>query len=333
MQQSISYIGALRVLATILVILIHASTGYLNNFHPASTDWHFANALNSFSRFSVPLFVMISGALLLNKQEDIVVFYQKRVSRILGPFAFWVFVYLVYYFYRYTNFDVLPLSRVAEISIDKLLHGPSAHLWFLYMIVGLYLAVPFLRILVTYSQERALLILLLVWSLSLVIMEKSYYAYVPKIDLTFFSGYAGYMILGYYLAKKAWHIPTLFLVFLIAAIGLLNTWGTFYISESNNGFSPTLYNYLGLNNAILAAAVFLLVKKLVTCPLPFAFAYLDRLSFGIYLVHIIVLNYVHPLIPFDTFLKIPLATLLTLLASSAIIFLLRKIPYVAYVSG
>ena len=333
MQQSISYIGALRVLATGLVILIHASTGYLNQFHAASFDWHYANILNSFSRFSVPLFVMISGALLLNKREDITLFYKKRMSRILGPFVFWVVIYLIYHFYRYTNFEILPLQRVVEISIDKLLHGPSAHLWFLYMIVGIYIAVPFLRILVAYATEREMLLLLLFWLLSLVIMEKTYDAYVPKIDLTFFSGYAGYMILGHYLASRQLSISTLPLVFLLIAVGIMNAWGTFYLSQSNNSFSPAFYNYLGLNNAILAAVVFLIFKKLVTQPLPFAIEQVDRLSFGIYLIHIIVLNYVHPLIPFSTALKIPIATLITMLASFALIFLLRKIPYVKYVSG
>ncbi|KGE15070.1 acyltransferase [Sphingobacterium deserti] len=333
MQQSISYIGALRVLATGLVILIHASTGYLNHFDAASFDWHYANVLNSFSRFSVPLFVMISGALLLNKREDITLFYKKRMSRILGPFVFWVVIYLIYHFYRNTNFEVLPLQRVMEISIDKLLHGPSAHLWFLYMIVGIYIAVPFLRILVAYATKREMLLLLLFWLLSLIIMEKTYYAYVPKIDLTFFYGYAGYMILGHYLAKEKVNIPTSLLVLLIIAIGMMNTCWTFYLSQSSHSFSPAFYNYLGLNNAILAAVVFLLFKKLVTQPLPFAIEQVDRLSFGIYLIHIIVLNYVHPLIPFSTALKIPLATVITILASGALIFLLRKIPYAKYVSG
>ncbi|GHE40982.1 acyltransferase [Sphingobacterium griseoflavum] len=333
MQQSIPYLVTLRVLATFLVILIHASTGYLHTFSANSLDWSYANILNSMSRFSVPLFLLISGALLLDKKEDIFVFYQKRVTRILWPFLFWITVYLVYYFYRYTNVEVLPADRVLEISIEKILHGPSAHLWFLYMIIGVYLAIPFIRILVRHASEKEMYMLLSLWAASLLIMNKSYAAYMPKLDLSFFYGYAGYTVLGYMLAKKAFRVTNGTLAILIIVVILFNTYGTRLYSQSVHGFSPAFYGYLALNNALLASLVFLLCKNLLIKPPPAWLQALDRHSFGIYLVHIIVLNYVHPLVDLPTLYKIPVAALLTMLASFAIIFLLRKIPYGHYISG
>ncbi len=57
-----SYISVLRIIAIFLIILIHSSSGYLNSNDFNSFDWNYANWINSFSRFAVPLFVIISGA-------------------------------------------------------------------------------------------------------------------------------------------------------------------------------------------------------------------------------------------------------------------------------
>ncbi len=333
MQQPIPYLVTLRVLATFLVILIHASTGYLNQFNASSLEWNYANVLNSMSRFSVPLFLMISGALLLNKQEDSLVFYRKRMTRILWPFLFWVALYLMYYFYRYTNFEVLPAQRVLEISIDKILHGPSAHLWFLYMILGVYLAIPFVRILVQHASHRDLHILLGLWAASLLIMDKSYASYMPKIDLTFFSGYLGYTLLGYILSKRERKVSTTVLIISILLLIFFNTVGTWYYSAYINKFSPAFYGYLGLNNAVLASLVFLLCKRLFVSTALTCLQTLDNHSFGIYLVHIIVLNYVHPLVNLPTLYKIPIATLITFIGSFVATYLIRKIPYGSVISG
>lgn len=333
MQHPVHYISALRVMATFLVILIHASTGYLNQFSAYAFDWNYANVLNSFSRFCVPLFVMISGALLLPKKEETTTFYQKRMSKILWPFLFWIVIYLVYYFYRYTNFEVLPAQRVLEVCIDKVLHGPSAHLWFLYMIVGLYLAIPFLRLIVQAATDRDLILFIILWLASLLLANKSLYSYVPKIDLTFFSGYIGYLVLGYYLSTRQLRIgwPVCLLAFVI--LGLCALGGTWLLSHNAQRFSPALYNYLGINNALMASCLFLAFQKIITQPLPRWIQAVDLHSFGIYLVHILVLNYLHPLIELSTAWKIPAASLLTLAISFAIIYILRKVPYLGLVSG
>jgi len=335
MMQSLPlhYISALRVLATFLVILIHASTGYLNQFNANDFNWNYANTLNSFSRFSVPLFVMISGALLLDKKEKTSAFYRKRLSKICIPFFVWSIIYLIYHFYRYTHFNVLPFSQVIDISIDKLMHGASAHLWFLYMIVGLYLAIPFLRMIIHQASDKEILLFIALWAVALLVMNKEFNKFLPTIDLTMFSGYLGYLVLGYFLRKVVVSAPWWTYLILAITIGLLNTWGSLTVSIQANAYTPTFYNYLGINNAILAALVFLLLKEMITGPLPQWIQQIDKHSFGIYLVHIIILNYVHPLITLPVIWKIPVATLLTLILSFMFCFTVRKIPYGRFITG
>src|SRR5690606_3042437 len=88
-----NYISYLRVIATVFVILIHASTGFLNRFDADSFDWNYANWINSATRCSVPIFVMLSGALLLHKDAGTLLFYSKMIPKLFYPFAFWTIIY------------------------------------------------------------------------------------------------------------------------------------------------------------------------------------------------------------------------------------------------
>ena len=88
-KENINWIFNLRIIATFAVIMLHVSSPIVVNYSNNSlSSWFVSNFFDSLSRFCVPVFVMISGALLLGKSEDIVVFLQKRVKRILVTFLF-----------------------------------------------------------------------------------------------------------------------------------------------------------------------------------------------------------------------------------------------------
>ncbi|MCA5005031.1 acyltransferase [Sphingobacterium bovistauri] len=332
-----NYISYLRVIATVFVILIHASTGFLNRFDADSFDWNYANWINSATRCSVPIFVMLSGALLLQKDEDTISFYKKRISKLLLPFAFWTIVYLIYYFYRYTKFSLLSTEKIISIAQDKILHGANAHLWYLYMIVGLYLAIPYLRKIINQVSIKEIEIFLVLWFAAMIVMNKFYYPFVPKFDLTFFSGYLGYLVLGYYLSIKSFNWNKWIPLIGFTAIAIFTAYITYNWSLTSNKFNPHWYNYVFPNTALAAGFLFIFIKKISSQneALPNWLRLVDEYSFGIYLVHIIPLNYIHPLVSkyLSTLWVTPLATLLTILSSIGIIYVMRKIPYGKYVSG
>lgn len=332
-----SHIIYLRVIATVFVVLIHASTGFLNNIDTNTFDWNYANWINAATRCSVPIFVVISGALLLPKDENTLKFYKKRIPKLVYPFLFWTFVYLLYYFYRYTNFNSLSLERISTIMLDKILHGANAHLWYLYMIIGLYLAIPFLRKIIIQSSIKEIELFLLFWLFAMLISNKGLYTVMPKFDLTFFSGYIGYLVLGHYLTiksfnqKRALYIVGYFLMVLI--IG----WGTYLLNQDAKKLNTFLYNYLFPTTALATAFLFLWIKawKKGNNDTPQWIAFIDRYSFGIYLSHIIPLNFLHPFLSkyMGTIGVIPLAAITTIIASIGITYLLRKIPFGNHVSG
>ena len=290
------YISYLRVLATIAVVAIHASTGFLNKFAPLSFDWNYANWINALTRCSVPIFVAISGILLLQKEESISDFYKKRIPKIVLPFIFWTIVFIIYYFLRLKNFDQLTWLKIAEITYQKLLKGANAHLWYLYMITGLYLAIPFIRKFVQKASLREMEYFLLFWVLTSLLKHQIIRNHFPNLDLSFFTGYLGYLILGYYLSIKQINWSKY-----ISAIGYLGAVGftgliTYYYSYKANKYDPSFYNYLTANSIIATAACIAFATQTISKSniFPKWMDIIARYSFGIYLGHIVPRNYIHP---------------------------------------
>lgn len=328
------YISNLRVAATIGVILIHATTGYLQQVPVGSFNWDYANWMNGLTRYAVPIFVMISGALLLHKEESTLDFYRKRLLKIVPPFLFWTLVYIIYYFWKSGTWANLSMQQITSISWTKFRTGANAHLWYLYMIMGLYLAIPFLRKMVKHCSTRELELFLLIWFVSLFIVNKRWQDIVIRIDLTFFTNYIGYLVLGYYLSIQDFSKSRIWFVILWLASCAFTIYITHTLSVSQQKYDPSFYGYVLPNIAVAATAFFVCIKyfsKRVTSPLWISL--IDKYSFGIYLAHIIVLNYVHPQLPDAIWLKVPLATIATLAGSMLLVYIIQKVPYGKYVSG
>ena len=338
MTENYNFIRYLRVIATIFVVLIHASTGFLNHIDTKGFDWNYANWINAATRCSVPIFVIISGYLLLPKQEDTWTFYKKRLPKLIFPFLFWTLVYLIYHFYRYTNFATLSSQEILSISLDKILHGASAHLWYFYMIIGLYLAIPFIRKILIHSTHREIEFYLILWMLSMCFQSKAIYPVMPKFDLTFFSGYAGYLVLGYYLSIREFKFKMNNVVFasLYLLMVIIGAVGSNLLNQHANKLNPYFLSYLFVTTATAAGCLFLWIKESATSlTTPGWVSLIDKYSYGTYLGHIIPLNFLHPLISkyVETLWVIPLATISTIIVSIGITFTIRKLPWGNYVSG
>ena len=109
----------------------------------------------------VPLFLMLSGALLLQPSkadEPIRVFLKKRLARIGIAFVFWAAIYFVWSYYV----DYAPLT-VYSIIQSLLEHGPYYQFWFIYLIMGLYLITPILRVVVKNADRKILRYLIILW--------------------------------------------------------------------------------------------------------------------------------------------------------------------------
>lgn len=150
-SRSIQYINKLRIFSIYLVVTAHVTIGLTMGSTVFSFHWWLGTAIFYACFCSIPVFVMISGALLLNpsREEPLGEFYRKRMTRVGVPLLIWTVVYLGVRVF--IDKEHLTVGAVLRLIITA---DPYYHLWFLYMIVGLYLVTPALRTFVRHATQR-----------------------------------------------------------------------------------------------------------------------------------------------------------------------------------
>lgn len=328
----------LRALATLAVIILHTASPILNQFETIPvTSWHIGNIYDSLTRFCVPVFFMLSGALLLSKDYSLKDFLSKRFLRIIPPLIFWSLIYIVY-----TIFDSnKTFSSFLDLSLFvllKLFKGSQFHLWFIYTLLGLYLLVPILRKWIKNASKNEILYFLLIWICTIIYAIPHLNDYLPKINLMNFSGYLGYMVLGYYLSNmKSFKKSKSFLLYSIGVI--VTILGTYYLTSKNGAFNSTFYGYLTPNVLLSSTGIFLLIKEIhiTSSIVKLMVSKISKYSYGIYLVHILVLELLLKLglnwQITNPVISIPVIAILTILISWLIIYLGNKIKFLSRLVG
>ena len=295
----------LRNLATVMVICIHAAAPIA---HAAGQDynshwWWSGNFWNSLTRPAVPLFVMLSGYRLLSRDYPRPDFLKRRFTRVVIPA---IFCMLIYSFYNYMAHG--SPATVVE-SLKGLVTGPvHYHLWFIYLIIGLYLAYPFLRGWIRGATKQEFWFFFIMcnfctWGYKMMAMWLD----MPMgIYFELFTNNAGYFVAGYYLGNFAifgkdepregfrFYVPP-YLPWLLIFLGTFSTMTASYIINTffwKGQPDVYFYDYLTPNVACGAVGWFLLAKRsfngssLLDIEREFSAA-----SFGIYFAHVLVMDY------------------------------------------
>ena len=175
-KERIKYYDLLKVLAIFSIMMLHIFGSKLLFFG------HKLSFYMGMFHFGVPLFLMISGALLLNREIEIVPFLKNKTARLIYPLAFYV-ILTTFVFSIYPN----------------VISG----FWYAFMMVGIYLAIPIVNIFiknVKMDYIEYFLIIFLITSVFYLIID--IYKIKTNVDLNFFMGPFSYLILGYYLSRK-----------------------------------------------------------------------------------------------------------------------------------
>jgi surface polysaccharide O-acyltransferase-like enzyme len=334
MKKNYFWIDLLKAIAAFAVIILHVTVSLLYDFGDKE-HWQAANFYNSLVRFSVPVFVMISGVLLLNKNEELTTFLRKRFSRLLFPFIFWSVIYLL----LKINYD-LPLKEIISYSIKVLKSGTEFHLWYIYMLIGLYLFIPILSKWTVNATKKEMIYFLSIWFFIIIVSLPFFNKFYTRIDFRYFSGYIGYLVLGTFLhrfldKKPRWIGFLLFFVSVGFTILI-----TYYLTAKTNTFNGRFYDFLGLNVVFASIGMFLILKDINTENQKFKklIENISKYSYGIYLSHIFVLMAISKIgvsyLLFNPWLSIPFVALCVFSLSWLLTFLLSKIPLVGkYISG
>ena len=337
----------LRILAAFSVVMLHVSSRYIMGNPVDRADFYFANFYDSINGFGVPIFVMISGAIFLDKEKEIDVksLWIHNILRILIVFILWNYAYYVYQSIHEWHFDFIHAS--VERTIKGIVYG-SDHLWFLAMLIGLYVLVPVLRtwlVKATKQNIEYFLMMFLIFNVlktSAVLITES--SMVFKLSQTFsfveFSGFLGYFVLGYYLTN--YEPPKRLRQAIYASVpfaAALNYLISMKLSLRDDSYNPGVYDCFGIFTFIEVTALFMavtiLVKRRKKDFRPATQKFLKNLSndtFGVYLIHLGIIDYLFTEGYFAYFtpaaaLQIPLAIAI-FISASLVSALLRRIPVI-----
>lgn len=336
------------------VIMLHASGRWLITSQELNKMNHFeiirwgtVDVYQSLSVISVPIFLMLTGALLLQpgKNESLSVFFKKRWTRIGLPFVFWTSAYFVWDFYVQN----IPVS--SGVIIQGLLNGPYTHMWYMYVLVGLYLLTPILRIFITHADPTMIKYFVVVWFLGVATVPFFNLLTIYQLHTHVFTltGYVGYFVLGTYLSTVQLRRSTLSILMILGVA--LTVFGTYVLAITGGGTEMYFFQEYLSPTVILASISFFLLLFTFQPPSiqkeasPSLFNKVVKLisqnTLPIYLFHVMIIesfqngylgftinrNTLNPII------EVPLLTASVLFVSLAIILLLKKIPYVNQLIG
>ena len=333
--QRVAYFDLLRVLASAAVVVLHLAAQNWGTLDVSTSAWRVLNLYDGLVRWSVPVFVMISGALFLSRPPTWEKLWRRHIARIAAAFAFWTVVYGL-------------VSRLRDgtrgQALERELLRGHYHMWYLFMILGLYLIVPFLteliksERLVRYFMLLSLVATFLLPQIAAVIAQNApdgisvLGGVLDNLRLNFVMGFTGYFLLGWYLHTHEIGEKAERLIYGLGAIGL---GATVLLTKSvslRQGVSCGIfYGFLTTNVLMAAAAVYLFAKQRYHGQGRRFFATLSRYSFGVYLVHPLVIETLGKqfgltTLSFHPALAVPLMTLPVLGVSYAVSWALSKIP-------
>ena len=374
-NQHIVWLDVVRFIAMFTVVCCHCTDPF--NFYPGTAPnigeiklW--GAIYGSVLRPCVPLFVMITGALLLPVRGDASTFYKKRIPRVFYPFLIWSVLYnlfpwitgllglnpqIILDFFPYAGEEVMQLSF--SVSLEYILMIPfnfsilAVHMWYIYLLIGLYLYLPVFSAWVEKASERAKLMFLLAWGVTLLLPY--YYQFVSNYlwgtcswnsfgMLYAFAGFNGYLLLGHYLKNLEWSLKkTLAIGIPMFAVGYAVTFLGFRhitaLPEYTDEMLELFFTYCSLNVVMMTIPVFMLAKKVKVNSerMKKALANLTVCGFGIYMIHYFFTGpsvVLMRAIDMPIGLQIPVAAILAFAVSWGLVWLIYRAGKVAkYIVG
>jgi surface polysaccharide O-acyltransferase-like enzyme len=366
-EERIAFIDWLRVVACLMVMLVHAS----ENFYGADSSGlagnvsMLANETNRFwvaffdgglARTAVPLFIIISAFLLVPMKPGLTMqqFYCHRFKRILPPFIFFMLLYCV-----------LPLAwggMTWEQSVVDLkniaFNFPSmaGHLWFMYPLISLYLIIPIVSPWLQQASardERIFLSLFVIstfmpWLHVFVTGEVWGECFWNQYHMLWYcSGYLGYLVMAHYIRTHlTWDRSKRrklgALCFVVGAA--FTAWSFWWKGEPGQLIvTPHLewsWEFCTPNVALATFGLFVWFST-ITQKAPSIITQISKLSFGMYLMHMFFLSQIaplfvngdqaNPLIPI--YFAIPAIALLTFVCSAVTAKLLSLLPRSKWLIG
>ena len=325
-QKRIIWLDVLRLVALLMVIAGHSVDMYNATPQDDPMNGFWGAFIGSLMRPSVPLFAMMTGLLLLPVRESAGDFYRRRIPRVLVPMVIWSAIYyLVPWLTGVLGMDLSVVSILYPFEFSpsqdfgEALHniamipfafnGYTTHMWYIYMLIGLYLIMPFFSAWIEKNDRTLVRTFIIMWCCSLML---PYLSQILSPDLFgccawnefgtfyYFAGFAGYLLLGHLLGKGN-PLPSRKIIAMGAMLyfaGYIITYTGFssmivqYSYEQEPELIEMFWQFCSPNVALMAIGMFLAAQrvKIHSERVQRSLANITKCGFGIYLMHYILLG-------------------------------------------
>lgn len=265
MKERVLAFDILKIISIYLVVIIHICTIVFGNYNVQTVEWQVLNAWDSIAHISVPIFFMVSGALLLNdeRSRSIDFVLKHRVINVVRIYILWDIFYTIWSVVKWSIVEGFRMGFLKSAAVEFM--KGHYHMWFLVALVGLYLLLPILKIIVDDVSIEKYFIFLCIGLCTIPTtiagfhVIDQYFQIFNNLYLNF--GYVTCFVLGHYLYR---YYKTLSgFAFFCAGVGcwIFTMLLTRYLSEG--AINSLFYDPLKLNILIPSMAIFIVCIKIV----------------------------------------------------------------------
>ena len=334
----------LRLVACLLVVMSHVSSGLTTAIQTHSATWWIAHIYNTIGHTGTILFFFLSGCLLLSEEYDFRPrkFYTHNFLKLFVAYYTWIVIYHLVGFVQRGNWGI---RYIKDVIINVIEGEASYHFWYLPMILGIYLILPMLRAICHHSRKLAVYFVLLFFFckvlLGTVLLLDFPYKYlvesvICRIPFTLVNHHVGYFVMGhllYQLWKEQKPRFSIGITVGFIVVGIVGSLAGDLVVMAQTGTSSVCFNSLfSLTLCITAIGIFGFLLKWPVRIEEKTAAMVNKLSqmtFGIYMIHPLVLAAVSDIVgseKVNTIWGIPVVTIVVFLISLMIIWLLSLVP-------
>lgn len=365
-RKRVVWLDLLRILSSCLVPMAHLCSNCLKSTAGVhSVDYITMNFYNSMCRWVVPSFVLISGVFFLKPERecDPKKIFKNNIVKMATAFIFWSFLYALQrnLFPPHAFAKAVPeFSKKA--FVNDFISG-EYHMWYLYMIAALYLVTPLIKVFTdhaTKKQMEAFMVLSFLFTnvvpmlLCLPIVKKFDFSDVNNyISLGFVSGYTGLYIGGQYMVRHPFRKKVRIFVYAMGVLGyLMMSFGNLWLSFETGKPTKTLLAVSHAGSVMIAYAMFTFFQHVVS-KIDFSersvkvISWLSARTFGVYMCHVFLMRafqyfgiqVIHfnpakasvdlshlPYVHIPPIIGVPALTLLVLIGSFTVSWIISKIP-------
>ena len=340
--ERILYLDILKVVAVIGVIFSH-----LYWFIPATNDFYTTIRffLFSIAKPAVPIFIMVTGALMLGRDISYKEIFTKRIPRVIIAFLMAAIIYTLYK----GNNPISVFIRIFEGEVDGKNYDYIPYWgWYIYLLIALYIMTPFLHKMIKSFKDKdyRMFIILFVVLVSIfnclptftsVFLGNSH-GINGNLSTSLFSIAIGYYVFGYYISNKEISKKENSISIIVYVISMIFcTLYLLYFGRKMNdpGYFPLEYSYFPISLASMCVFIsfkYYFSKCLNNNIFTKIITTISTSGFGIYLFHVPVLEEIHKLpfmmsiFNFNSILGVVVLISLVILILTIIFYLIRKIP-------